>query len=458
MSKLDTRQQTPVTELAEFVADLTYEDIPDRGVDIAKECFLDTVGVAVAGTVDGAGTIVTQTVDALGGETARIIGTDLKGTPTDAAFAIGTLGHALDFDDVTRVFPGHPSVTLIAPILALAETRDVSGEDAIRAYVAGYEAQCYVSRPISEGSYQGGWHGTAMFGTFAAAAATADLLDLDAEQTATAFNIAASMPAGITRNFGTMTKPMHAGQAARSGLTAALLASNGFTATPDSLSGEGGFFEMYRGDGEPDLSALKPLGEHWSISDDDLFIKKFPCCGMTHSSIEAAITMAEEHDIDPESVEHVEAIVAPLALEALKYSDPETGLNAKFSMEYTVARGIVDRRVGLSAFEDENVDDPVVQRVRERTTMTIDDSMPFTSHKATVRIELDDGETYEHVQESPPGSRFNPLSEAELRNKFTMCVDYALDTEQRDQAYEDLRSLESVDDVSSVTDALTPDN
>ncbi len=458
MSKTEKQTQSPVSELAAFVAELTFDDLPAEAIDVAAECILDTVGVTVAGTTDRAGERVSTMVSALGGDTARLVGTDIRGTPTDVAFATGTAGHALDFDDVTRVFPGHPSTTTVPPILALAETQNVSGKDALSAYVAGYEAQCYVSRPIGDSSYQGGWHGTAMFGPFAAAAAAATLLELDVAETETAFNITASMPAGLRRNFGTMTKPMHAGQAARSGLTAALLAANGFTATPNSLSGEGGFFEMYSGAGEPDLSALKPLGEHWSIVDDDLFIKKFPCCGMTHSSIEAAILLAEKHDIDPSTVEHVEAVAAPLAADALKYSDPQTGLNAKFSMEYTVARGIVDRRVGLSAFDDANVNDPAVQRIRERTTRIIDDSMPYKSHESTVRIKLADGTEYEHVQETPPGSRSNPLSESELRDKFTMCVEYTLDSEHAAQSYELLSSLESVSDVSDVIDALSPEN
>jgi len=439
MSETRTRPAMDAA-LAAFVADLSADDLPDAAVRAAERAFVDTVGVTVAGAAEGAGeTAVDLTAALSGGGDATLVGADATATVTDAAFANATAGHGLDFDDVTWGV-WHPSVPIVAPILAVAEREESTGAEAVAAYVAGYETQVSLAETLLPSHYERGWHATATFGTFGAAAAAGVLLGLDGEEARHAMNIAASMPAGLKRNFGSMTKPMHAGQAARSGVTAALLASEGFTAADDAVGGDRGFCDLYSGHDDPDLDALPALGERWALLEDGIQVKKYPCCYFTHPAVAGTQALVDEHDIDPADVEHVEVTASQGAADALHYRDPETGLEGKFSMEYVVACAVARDRVGLVAFDDANVDDPDVQRVRECVDFQVDPDLEYNPYRTTVRIETADG-THERVQEKPPGTPEDPLSAAELREKFHMCVDRADWSVDADAAHAHLDAL-----------------
>ncbi|MFB6171834.1 MAG: MmgE/PrpD family protein [Haloarculaceae archaeon] len=447
----ETRTRATIDEdLAAFVAALGYDDLPEAAVRAAERVFVDTVGVTVAGAAEGAGEKAVALTTALSdGGDATLIGSDATATVTDAAFANATAGHGLDFDDVTWGV-WHPSVPLVAPILALAEREGASGRAAIAAYVAGYETQVHLAEALLPAHYERGWHATATFGTFGAAAAAAVLLDLDREQTRHALNVAASMPAGLKRNFGTMTKPMHAGQAARSGVTAGLLAADGFTAAANAVGGERGFCDLYAGDAEPDLDDLPELGERWALLADGIQVKKYPCCYFTHPAVAGTRALVDEHGIAPGDVERVTVTASQGAADALHYPDPDTGLEGKFSMEYVVASAVARDRVGLAAFDDENVGDPAVQRVRERVDFQVDPDLEYNPYRTTVRIETADG-AVERIQEKPPGTPEDPLSAAELESKFRMCVDRATWPVDADAAH---RALDGLRDQDAAASAL----
>ncbi len=440
----------PTAELASFIADMEFDDIPEEGVRLAERCFVDTVAVTLPGAMEGAGATAARTTKTAGtAGPARLFCHDSDATLPDAAFVNATAGHGLDFDDVGDGMSGHPSVTMVAPILALGEAENASGEEMLAAFVAGFETQCYVAGPILPEHYEAGWHATATFGTFGAAAAIAHLLGADEEQTRNALNIAASMPAGLKRNFGTMTKPMHAGNAARSGVTAALLAVEEFTADPNAIGGDRGFYDLY-GQTEPDFDELFELGERWAIVEDGVNIKKFPCCYFTHSSIEAAARLAEEHDIRAADVESIHVVSSRGAKDTLNHEQADTGLQGKFSMHYTVGSAIARDRVGLSAFDDENVDHPDVQAVSEKVTFEADESLPYGSHRTTVTIETTDGGRHELTLEEPPGTHDDPLSEAELEEKFEMCAARALDDDAAANLYAELNDLRAVEDAADL--------
>lgn len=451
MSKSRTRDPVDV-ELAAFVADLSYDDLPGDAVRAAERVFVDTVGVTVAGAAEGAGRTAVDLTTAISGGDATLVGSDATASVTDAAFANATAGHGLDFDDVTWGV-WHPSVPLVAPILALTEREGASGRAAVAAYVAGYETQVHLAEALLPAHYERGWHATATFGTFGAAAAAAVLLDLDRERTRHALNVAASMPAGLKRNFGTMTKPMHAGQAARSGVTAGLLAADGFTAAENAVGGERGFCDLYSGDAEPELDNLPALGDRWALLEDGIQVKKYPCCYFTHPAIAGTQALVAEHSIDPEDVERIEVEASQGAADALHYEDPDTGLEGKFSMEYVVACAVARDRVGLAAFDDENVDDPAVQRVRERVDFRVDPDLEYNPYHTTVRVETADG-AVERVQEKPPGTPEDPLTDTELEEKFRMCVDRATWDVDADAAYRALDTLRDRDRAASGLDHL----
>jgi 2-methylcitrate dehydratase PrpD len=453
-------ERVPSAELAAFVSDLSFDDVPADAVRLVERCFVDTVGVTLAGARADAGTV---TADAFGGDSgegkaATLVGTDRRAALTDAAFVNGTAGHALDYDDVSGGGIGHQSVALIPPLLGLAETRvdGTTGADLIAAYAAGFETGHYLGAAIGTSHYAAGWHSTATFGTFGAAAAAAHLLGLDEDRTRNALTVAASMPAGLKRNFGTTTKPIHAGNAARAGLTAALAAAEGATGDPDAIGGEGGFFELYGGDGTPDLDALPALGERWALVEDGVHVKKYPCCYFAQPSMAAARALVETHDIDPADVDRIHVVTNGKSRRVLRYEDPGTGLEAKFSMPYAVASVVVRDRVGLDAFEDDAVDDPDVDAVRERVTFEADPDLPAESRRATVTVETTGGAAFERVQDLPPGAHDNPLTDEELRAKFLDCATRALDGDDARAAYRAFDSLRERDAAATLVGHLRP--
>lgn len=355
----------------------------------------------------------------------------------------GTASHALDYDDLSWAMNGHPSVTLVPPLLALADETNASGQDLINAYASGFEAECAIARPISPDHYEAGWHATATFGTFGAAMAAAKLLNLDAELTERALNIAASMSSGLKCNFGSMTKPLHAGLCSRSGITAAHLAADEFTADATAISGDQGFWSLYG----PDERTSFSIGDRWAIQEDGIHVKSYPCCYFTHTAIAAAQTLVDE-DINPTDVDRVEILASQGAADALHYKDPSTGLEGKFSMEYAVACAIVRDRVGLESFQDTAVGDTAVQQVRERVDFAVNCDLPYNSHVATVQIATGDS-TYEHRQENPPGTHNNPLTTEKLRAKFSECAESVFSAEVATHLYGVLSSLSEQDDVTA---------
>ncbi|WP_117367963.1 MmgE/PrpD family protein [Natrarchaeobaculum sulfurireducens] len=444
-----------VTEaLGRFVADLTVDDVPDEAIRVAERAILDTVGVTLA----GAGTHATTCARgaAAGSGETTLLGREDRAPLSDAVFVNGTAGHALDFDDVALpAMDGHPSVPMVAPLLAVAEREGASGGDVLTAYVAGFETQNYLSRPLSPGHYEGGWHATSTVGLFGAAAAVANLLEFSVEETVDALSIAASMPAGLKRNFGSTTKPLHAGQAARSGTTAALLAAEGASADPTAIEGDRGYFDLYRGDGEPDLEALPELGSRWSVLEDGVDVKKYPCCYYTHAAIYAAIGVADEFNLEPADIDGIAVTASQAAADALHHDDPATGLEGKFSMPYVIGHAIAHRAVGLAAFEDDAIDDDGVQAVRERTTLVVDDDLAYDSNAATVTVTTRDGETVERFEEKPPGTHDDPLTIDELHEKFRMCAANAPIGVDANAALEALDDLRAVEDVSAALEHLS---
>lgn len=443
---------TPENTLADFTATLTYEDVPAPARNTIRRAFLDTVGVTLVGALDDAGDTAFSTTDINPDDasTATLLGLKDDTSPAERALRTGTASHALDYDDLSWAMDGHPSVTLVPPLLALAADANASGTDLVTAYAAGFEVECALAVPISPDHYEAGWHATATFGALGATAAAASLLDLTTDRTRHALNIAASTPAGLKRNFGSMTKPLHAGLCARSGVTAARLAADGFTADPTAISGDRGFWDLY---GPTDRDTFDFDSTDWTLVDEGIHVKYYPCCYFTHTSIAATRALVDEHGIDPDDIESIHVRAPQGAADALHHADPVTGLEAKFSMEYTVASAAVRDRVGLNAFKSAAIDDPAVQRVRERVDFAVDDDLYYDSHEAYVTIETADA-TYERHQENPPGTHDNPLTDDELRAKFDECAQRAVSPETGDALAALFGTLDDVDDVAAaVTNA-----
>lgn len=436
---------TPEEDISEFVTTFDPNKIPDETVETVERAFFDTIGVILAGSVEGAGKRVLKAnnIDINNAGTSTLLG--IKGPePADsAALRIGTASHALDYDDLSWAMDGHPSVTLVPTLLVLANEVNASGVELITAYTVGFEVECALATPISPEHYESGWHATSTFGVFGAAAAAAYLLNFDAADTKRALNIAASMPAGIKRNFGSMTKPLHAGLCSRSGVTAVHLVQNGFTAGHDAISGKQGFWDLY----SPKTSRDFSIGDRLAIVEEGIHIKAYPCCYFTHTSISATQTLLSG-EIDPRDVERIEVEAAGGARDALTHSDPDTGLEAKFSMEHAVAVAALRDRVDLSAFEDTAVHDPDIEQFRKRVDFSTNENFEYDSHEAIVRIVTAD-KTKERHQRNPPGTYNTPLSEDELRAKFEECANRALPAEEVERLANNLLSLSTLSNVAT---------
>jgi 2-methylcitrate dehydratase PrpD len=336
-------------------------EVDEATTTVAKQCVLDWFGVAIAGRSEPLSQILGRTIG--------------RGTPWDAALVDGATGHALDFDDTHTTMSGHPTVPVLPAVLALGAERGVSGADALRAFIAGVEAECAIGALIGPGHYEAGFHNTGTLGTFGAAAACADLLGLDDNGWRHALGLAAAHAAGLKAQFGTMAKPLHAGRAAAGGLMSAVLAAEGYTAATDVLEAHQGFAEVCHGR-TPDVErAAVILGDRPAI--DNTLFKYHAACYLTHATIENARQLRQALDLS--AVETIAITVAPSVLDVCNQPSPTTGLGGKFSLRVTAALGLLgDDTAAPGTYSDERVTAADVIALRDRVTVR-----PEAGHPAT---------------------------------------------------------------------------
>ncbi|MGH7044643.1 MAG: MmgE/PrpD family protein, partial [Acetobacteraceae bacterium] len=349
-----------------------------------------------------------------------------KSTGPEAAWINGTAAHALDYDDVG--LRGHPSTVLVPAILAEGEALGSTGADMIVAYVAGYETWAELFRRDSGLLHKKGWHPTGLYGAVGAAAACAKLRRLDATKAAIAVALGASQSAGLMANFGTMTKPFHAGRAAHAGIMAARLAEAGFTAATDALEHPQGFLHAISPDGTEDRAGEAHLGENWALITQGLGIKKYPTCYCTHRAIDGILDLMAEHKVRGEEVKQITVKISDYFATVLRNHATDTGLAAKFSIEFAMASGIVARRVGLRELTDDFVrrDDiqALMRRVRTEITTEYDPELPGAAFADQVRVETTSGQVLDGAPvKRATGHPTRPLAEQQIYDKFADCLD-----------------------------------
>ena len=413
------------SHLGQFVADLSPNRIPEEAARIARMGFIDCVGTMIAGRKEDCVRIMTDVL-APGDGPATLTFGPWKGPAPEIAWINGTAAHALDYDDVG--LRGHPSTVLVPAILAEAEALGSSGADMITAYVAGYEVWAELFRRDDGLLHQKGWHPTGLYGAVAAAAACAKLRKLDAEKTAIAIALGGSQSSGLMSNFGSMTKPFHAGKAAHAGIMAARLAEAGFTANTDALEHPQGFLHAISPSGHEDRTSEPKAGTEWAILSQGLGIKKYPTCYCTHRAIDCVLDLVSATPIDPGQVSRITVNISDYFSKVLRNHQPETGLAAKFSIEFAMASGVIAKRVGLRELTDEFVQRPDIQAMMRKvevvTTTEHDPTMPGAAPHDSVVVELTDGRTLagEPVARAT-GHASRPLTEAQLYEKFADCLD-----------------------------------
>ena len=447
-------------ELAQRIASLRYADVPDEVVHWAKVGVIDTVGVTLAGNghADPAVAILERVLPPSPGK-ALVFGSRRRVSALDAALINGTASHALDFDDCNNTFCGHPSVPILPGLFALADQEGASAQDFLTAYVAGFEAECKLAMAAGLHQYTHGWHPTATLGVFGAAAASARLMQLDATRIATALAIAASLASGIKANLGTMTKPLHVGHCARNGLFAAMLAREGFTANVEVFEHPHGYFEVFNGAGHYDVSrVLAAWGAPYDLARPGLAIKQYPCCGSTHPALDAMLELVRTHKPPPDDVARVDAWIHRRRLEHTNRATPASALDAKFSLQYCLARALVDGAIRMQHFEGESYSDAAVAKLLPRIHVApyTTDQFPVENHFAgAVRITLTDGRVLDASVDQALGRTVDrPLPEPLLRAKFEDCALRALQARAVGSLYAMLSSLETLSDVRDVSRAL----
>ena len=446
--------------LAINICEFEPATITPHGLHIAKMGITDTIGVTIAGLQETCVQVLLKTPgvgDSIG--PALIFGTNRRTSALDAAFLNGTASHALDFDDFSSVMGGHQSVPLVAPLFALADELGLSGQTIIEAYVVGLEVEHRFALAVHPHHYDKGWHPTSTLGIFGTVAACAYVKNLDVEKTATALAIAASMASGLKANFGTMTKPLHVGHSARSGLLATYLAAGGFEANTSIIEHQQGFLNVYNGKG---LFDPKPLIESWSVPLNielpTLSLKQFACCGSMHQAIFAMLDLAKGEDIDPTCVAGVDIRLHQRRLLHTNNQFPTSVLQAKFSVQYAVARVLQYRTLLLKDFAEDTIADPAVRRLLYITSvhpLHETGEGPNGLWDARVSVTLNDGRVLTRDVINMVGRcGDNAMTCDELHEKFNDCSGFLLSKETSDQVFNSLMSLEQCGHLGDITKFL----
>lgn len=431
--------------LGRFVAGLRFDQIPEEAVRVARMGFIDCIGTMIAGRDEENVQILRRTLGVGGSGEATLYFSDLRAPAPEAAWINGVAAHALDFDDVA--LRGHPSTVLVPAVLAEAEVLGSSGAEILAAYMAGYETWAELAWR-DEGHHHGkGWHPTGIFGAIGAAAACAHLRKLDAGKAAMAIALGASQSAGLMANFGTMTKPFHAGKSAHAGVMAARLAEAGFTSSLDALEHPQGFLNAVSPEGKVDRSTPITAGSEWRILTEGLSIKKYPTCYCTHRAIDGMLQLVRENNLNPADVQQVRVAISDRYATVLRNHSPDTGLAAKFSMEFAMASSLVARRVGLPELTDGFVQRADIQALLPRvgidTNQDYDPASPSGAVFDQVRVTLTSGRVLEGPQvKRARGHAVLPLSDGELFEKFQACLEAGGAKAQAAALFEQLLHLE----------------
>jgi 2-methylcitrate dehydratase PrpD len=442
-------------ELADLAANLPLADVPSGALQLVELAFIDAIGCVLAGSQSDEARILVDWALALRAlPEATVLGG--RATRLPAAFAAlvnATAGHALDLDDVSPMMT-HPSTCLVPPLLATAERMGSSGEELMMAYIAGFEVCVRLCRILNPGHYYRGWHSMGTVNVLGVAAGVARLIGLDASGVRRAMAIAASSSAGIRKNFGTMVKPLHAGQTAYHGLQSAELAAAGFVADDSILDGQHGFLDVF---GEPDI--VVPRMDSWplEIATSGLIFKRYACCGALHPAIDAMVELLERHDLDHSDIRAIHCAVNSRALDVLVHDHADTPAEGRFCVEYSLAVAAIDHAAGPAQYTPERVANETVQALARRVQVFVDDDLPtgYALFPAVVSLETSSGATVSMRVDLARGVPEKPFTANEIRAKFAACASFVLDEAAVTKALNAVEGLRDARDVGPLVRALS---
>lgn len=439
-------------DLGVFAATLSYEQIPAEALEVIHTGFADCVGVMLAGRDEPPTQILTQVLAPPSGPATLVFGARTA-SATDAAWINGVAAHALDFDDVA--LKGHPSTVLVPAILAEAQTLGSSGKEMMVAYAVGYEVWAELARRDPDHYHTKGWHPTGILGAIGAAAACASLHRLDAEQCAMAISLGASQSAGIMANFGTMTKPFHAGRSAQSGVLAARLAKAGFTSSVDALEHPQGFLSAVSPEMRFDVASPVEAGKKWKLTVSKLSVKKYPLCFCTHRALDGMLDLISEQKFKAQDIENISARTSLRNTKVLRNHNPQTGLEAKFSMEFAMASCVVVQRAGLNELVDDFVQRKDIQDLMKKVSIEADETehpnLPGYAPFDQITVTLKNGQVIKSREVvAVRGGPDLPLSREHLWSKFDDCARVGNVEFSARSLFDALMSLETIANVSDL--------
>jgi len=453
-------------EVARFVAKTRYTDIPPEVIRLAQGFILDGLGVMLAGATEEGSRILHAYIRQLEGKSeATVVGAGFTAPVPKAALANGASGHAMDYDD-TQLSTSkegvyglltHPTIPVLSAALAIGEKLKVSGKDLLLAYVLGVEVECRIADAINPRHYQSGFHSTATIGGLGAAMAAGRLLGLNEGELERSLGLAASMASGLRENFGTMTKPLHAGRAAENGVTAAQLSERGFTSAHNILEAKRGFFQAMAG-GYDEAKISGRLGRPYFIQEPGISIKPYPSGSLSHPAQDLILEMVRKNDLHTEEIEAIKVGTNSNVPNALIYQMPKTALEGKFSIPFCMAIAVLERKAGIAQFKDRKVRDPKVVELMRRVTLEVDpelEALGYDQVRSRIRIRLKDGRTLEGKAEVAKGHPLNPMSREEIGEKFRDCAHLVLSRKDAEEAIELVANLERMRSILPLIRAIS---
>ena len=415
----------PAQAIADYIVNFDLKHVPSIVIERARVACIDTVGVMLAGSHHSPTDIICDLIKLEGSApAATIVGRPLRASPQLAALANGVSAHAMDYD--LTYYAGQSIAGLIPAILPIAETEKSSPSEILAAFIIGAEICGRMSRAALTMSRLGGWHATGTVGTFAVAAACARLLKTPKAAIPDVMGIAASLASGVTENFGTMTKPLHSGHAARNGILAVLLGAKGFTSSATALEGRSGFFENFaRGLGwspEP----FGDLGKIYDLEQIGYKIKRYPSGGLGHTAIDAALELRTMVPLS--EIAGVEVAITKFASRRYTTTYPQSTESAKFSGPYLAAYTLVHGAPMIAAFTEEALHDEAVRTFARKVSVVIyqEHADLLEESPAKVTLTLSDGRKIERSKYYPTGAVQVPMTTAQIEEKFTACATTAI--------------------------------
>ena len=435
-------------QYAEFARALRFEDLPASVAHEAKRALLNYFGVAIGGWADPSCAVLSTMLDSVSGQReASVVGSSLRLDVLNASFLNAVLANALEFDDTHMPTVIHPAAPVAPPLFALAERQRISGSQFLTAFVLGVEIACRAGNSVSPGHYARGWHITTTCGVLGSAGAAATILNLTDQQFAHALGIAATQASGLVENLPSGAKSVQIGNSARNGLFAALIAGQGYTASPRAIEGERGWARAM-GD-VPDLGALVGnLGGSWELMKNAY--KAYPCGIVLAPVIDACLQLGRDHDLAASLIDRVVVRGAPLLLARADRPQVPDERIAKLSLQHACAVAFVRRRAGVTEFGEASVNDASIAAFRSKVVAVADATLSVS--EAVVDVEVAGRKLSTHIT-APKGSLENPLTDEEIREKdrdLAKLVGSVIDIDRLADAVWDLDRREDVSALMAI--------